>query len=151
MWKLWQTNLSTWRVSLSWLLRIALVMSGWDIWKTWWTCEIRTGWIWIWNYFGGGDVENVNYLLSIDCPDIVHLFQSSAVSRRKTLQKTLKFVKISSNWVLVEVGQFAGCKQDFANPEKCVAKNQHLHHLKKRLCRGPIKDLILNMGNIMTE
>ena len=37
--------------------------------------------------FGGSDIENVNYLLSIDCPDIVHLFQSSAVSGRKTLQK----------------------------------------------------------------
>ena len=37
--------------------------------------------------FGGSVVENVNYLLSIDCPDVVHLLQSSAVSGRKTLQK----------------------------------------------------------------
>ena len=35
--------------------------------------------------FGGSDVENVNYLLSIDCPDVVHLFQASTVSGRKTL------------------------------------------------------------------
>ena len=37
--------------------------------------------------FGGSDVENVNYLLSIDCPDVVHLFQASTVSGRKALQK----------------------------------------------------------------
>ena len=42
----WKTDLSTWRVSLSWLLRIAEVMSGWDIWNTWiflWILIIMNG------------------------------------------------------------------------------------------------------------
>ena len=44
--------------------------------------------------FGGSDVENVNYLLSIDCPDVVHLFQASTVSGRKALQKNGKFCNL---------------------------------------------------------
>ena len=35
----------------------------------------------------GSDEENVNHLLSIDCPDVVHLFQTSTVGGWETLQK----------------------------------------------------------------